>query len=51
MIQNVGFGAQNNGIGFGAANPPQTNGLLSVINGNRASASNRGPSPATGKHQ
>jgi CCR4-NOT transcription complex subunit 2 len=49
IVHNVGFGAPSNGMGFGAANPPQSNGLLNAINGNRAGASNRGPSPATGK--
>lgn len=49
LLQGVGFGAQSNGMGFGSGNPPQPNGLLNVINGSRAGANNRGPSPAAGQ--
>jgi CCR4-NOT transcription complex subunit 2 len=51
LIQNIGFGSQSNGIGFGTTNHPQpsrTNGLLNAVSGNRPGVSNRVPSPATG---
>ena len=51
LIQNVGFGAQINGLGFGSANPPQpsrSNGLLNALSGsNRVSSGNRVASPAS----
>jgi CCR4-NOT transcription complex subunit 2 len=51
LIQNVGFGAQSNGLGFGSANPPQpnrNNGLLNALSGsNRVPSANRVASPAT----
>jgi CCR4-NOT transcription complex subunit 2 len=50
LIQNVGFGAQSNGLGFGSANPPQpsrNNGLLNALSGsNRVPSANRIASPA-----
>ncbi|KAH8789506.1 hypothetical protein F5882DRAFT_325077 [Hyaloscypha sp. PMI_1271] len=50
LIQNVGFGAQSNGLGFGSSNPPQpprNNGLLNVLSGSsRVPSANRGASPA-----
>jgi CCR4-NOT transcription complex subunit 2 len=50
LIQNVGFGAQSNGLGFGSANPPQpprNNGLLNALSGNsRVVSAIRVASPA-----
>lgn len=51
LVQSVGFGAQSNGMGFGSANPSQSNhganGLLSAVSGsNRIGTSNRVTSPA-----
>jgi CCR4-NOT transcription complex subunit 2 len=50
LIQNVGFGAQSNSLGFGSANPPQpsrNNGLLNALSGtNRVPSANRIASPA-----
>ncbi|KAE9363483.1 hypothetical protein N431DRAFT_431701 [Stipitochalara longipes BDJ] len=50
LIQNVGFGAQSNGLGFGSANPPQpprNNGLLNALSGStRLPSANRVASPA-----
>ncbi|KAG9231735.1 hypothetical protein BJ875DRAFT_545138 [Amylocarpus encephaloides] len=50
MMQDVAFGAQANGLGFGSANPPQTsrnNGLLNALSGSSrgAAVSNRIASP------
>ncbi|KAH8659150.1 NOT2 family protein-like protein [Tricladium varicosporioides] len=51
VIQNIGFGAQTNGLGFGSANPPQAsrnNGLLNALSGNnRAPSANRIASPGS----
>jgi len=52
LLQNVGFGPQSSGLGFGSANPPQqarSNGLLNALSGsNRVpSAANRVASPAS----
>jgi CCR4-NOT transcription complex subunit 2 len=50
LIQNVGFGSQSNGLGFGSGNPPQpsrNNGLLNALSGsNRVPSANRVTSPA-----
>jgi CCR4-NOT transcription complex subunit 2 len=50
LIQNVGFGAPSNGLGFGSANPPQpprNNGLLNALSGNsRVVSAIRVASPA-----
>jgi len=50
LIQNVGFGAPSNGLGFGSANPPQpprNNGLLNALSGNsRVPSAIRVASPA-----
>jgi CCR4-NOT transcription complex subunit 2 len=52
LIQNVGFGAQANGMGFSSTNPPQpnrNNGLLNVLSGNnRVGSTNRVSSPSIG---
>ena len=51
LMQNVGFGAQSNGLGFGSANPPQANrnnGLLNALSGtSRAPSGNRIASPGS----
>lgn len=51
MIQNVGFGAQSSGAGFGSTNPTQqtrNNGLLNALSGsNRMASNNRVASPAS----
>ncbi|KAI9054611.1 hypothetical protein LZ554_001764 [Drepanopeziza brunnea f. sp. 'monogermtubi'] len=50
-ISNAGFGAQQNGLGFGSANPPQqsrNNGLLSALSGsNRVTSGSRVASPGS----
>jgi CCR4-NOT transcription complex subunit 2 len=49
-FQNVGFGTQSNGLGFGSSNPPQpprNNGLLNALSGSsRGHSANRVASPA-----
>jgi CCR4-NOT transcription complex subunit 2 len=47
LIQNVGFGAQPNGAGFGASNAPQnrSNGLLNALSGSTRIPGNRVSSP------
>lgn len=47
MIQNVGFGAQSNGVGFGSSNAPQNrnNGLLNALSGSTRIHGNRVSSP------
>lgn len=50
LIQNVGFGAPSNGLGFGSSNPTQNrnNGLLNALSGsNRIPSSNRVSSPTS----
>ena len=50
LMQNVGFGAQSNGLGFGSSNPSQANrnGLLNALSGNsRITSGNRVASPAS----
>lgn len=58
MIQNVGFGSQSNGAGFGPTTHPQqnrSNGLLNALSGSsRIASSNRVSSPASisgGEHR
>lgn len=50
-IQNLGFGAQSNGMGFGSTQPSQpsrNNGLLNALSGsNRVTSGNRVASPAS----
>jgi CCR4-NOT transcription complex subunit 2 len=47
LIQNVGFGAQANGVGFGSSNTPQNrnNGLLNALSGSSRIPGNRISSP------
>lgn len=47
LIQNVGFGAQPNGVGFGSANAQQnrSNGLLNALSGSSRIPGNRVASP------
>ncbi|TVY90138.1 General negative regulator of transcription subunit, partial [Lachnellula willkommii] len=51
LMQNVGFGAQSNGLGFGSANPSQanrSNGLLNALSeSSRAPPGNRIASPGS----
>ncbi|KAF8863231.1 NOT2 family protein-like protein [Acephala macrosclerotiorum] len=51
LMQNAGFGAQSNGLGFGSGNPPQpnrNNGLLNALSGSsRVAAANRVASPGS----
>ena len=51
MIQNVGFGSQSNGVGFGPTTHPQqnrSNGLLNALSGSsRLASSNRVSSPTS----
>jgi CCR4-NOT transcription complex subunit 2 len=47
LIQNVGFGAQSNGVGFASSNPTQNrnNGLLNALSGSNRIAGNGVTSP------
>lgn len=49
-IQNIGFGAQSNGMGFGSVQPSQpsrNNGLLNALSGSRVVSGNRVTSPTS----